>query len=538
MLVPKEKSNRQIQPADETVVSSFSPRIESTPKPSFTKASFTPTIESTKSLGQSELTNSAGKTHIVKHRTRSGDQHALQGTYDIEPDEMTKTIENQHNTVSPSQLSMEKTKVLTKPSSNARALKSTHRKPRRKTTKEIETTKVIKSRKPRSVSPESDAEEETVDDIQEPGPSEKTKLLKKGKKKKSRSVSPKSQDSEAEAPETTKIVKKGRKKSQSFMLTQSESEEDSAEGTKVVKKGKSKKPRPNLPENDLFAQPEQPSADDSNEAPKIKLSDLKRKSRRASKSAVDSSEAFDNSESRPLRSRKRKSDESLPSNNEEPVQNEHFESVNFELTKSQAEEEDENEQEEEETGQSNKKKRRSSVRFAKDNKTHEIPHHEEEEESQMSGDEANVDTNRRKTLDRRGAKKPKKTLKKSDFMKTKDEESEIDRHKQLFYQHCVILPEDNENNLRRSKRTRFKTGTLVRRFTPMLMEKDIKLGNFHFNEMKFDKYSFGGIDNKLATKKKNQAAVNKKISPKTKKTQNVEEVINNLNETGNDITKY
>ena len=64
------------------------------------------------------------------------------------------------------------------------------------------------------------------------------------------------------------------------------------------------------------------------------------------------------------------------------------------------------------------------------------------------------------------------------------------------------------------------------------MEKDIKEGNFMFNDIRFGKYAFGGIDNILATKKKNANAV-KKVTPEKKKSaKNVENVIKNLNETG------
>ena len=409
---------------NDTVVSSFSPQIESTPKPSFTKASFTPTLESTKSVNKSaektKVIAQSDKTKVIRRSSRNStvDQPGT-STFDVD-----------QSTRDPKPATFEATQVIHK------AKKSTHRKS--KESSQVHTRKSLRNSATFDVEP----------------------------------------DEVAETPEVVQPVN---------------------EATKIVEKSR-KKPRG--------------------------------RPKKSSPESVKSSEVFDNEATI---TRKRKSESPVVSEDDEPEQNEHFESVNFELSKSESEPENEP------SPKRKSKKRRSSVRFARENQTREISAEDQVEENvehPTATEEPDSDKeNRRRTLDRRGDKKiEKRKLKKSDFLASKKAEDEFDKQKELYMQQCVMLPDENPDGLRRSTRVRFKPDEFgmerAHKVNKILTEKDIKQGNFGFNDFKFDKYSFGGIDKKVAERKQNQQKL-KKLSPRDKKSAKAaENIINNLNDTG------
>ena len=421
---------------NDTVVSSFSPRIESTPKPSFTKASFTPTLESTKSVNSlsAEKTKTIAKrpdeTKVIRRSPRNS-------TVD-QPGTSTFDVDQNTQDLGPKPATFEATQVVHK------ARKSTHR-------KSNESTQSVQTRK----SPRKSA----TFDIEPNEPAETTKVVKRNKKA---------------VNEETKVIEKTRKKTRGAKL-----------------------------------------------------------SRKSSVETAKSSEVFDNEATI---TRKRRSESPVVSEDDAPEQNEHFESVNFELTKSESEEEPAKPP----SPKRKSKKRRSSVRFARENQTREISAEDQqiEQNSEQPTEEVDSDKeNRRRTLDRRGAKKTeKRKLKKSDFLASKTVDDELQKQKQLYMQQCVVLPDENPEGLRRSNRIRFKPDEFglerAHKIVPMLTEKDIKKGNFRFNDFHLDKYSFGGLDNKIANRKQNQQKL-KKLSPRDKKSAKAtQNIINNLNETG------
>merc|ERR1711892_571333 len=419
---------------NDTLVSTFSPRIESTPKPSFTKASFTPTLEPDKADSTRQTRSLPGGTSA---------------TFDVTPRDQTVDVPE-----------TEKTKVVKKGKKKSKAPVEAPEEPDAdEDDPPAETTKVIQHRARKSTHRKSS-------NISSNLPAETTKVIVKGKKPRKSIIHSSSDDDHVEPAdvdgETTKVIEPRKKKK-------------SKEGEIIVKRGRGR------PKKTQATSPPPSSEEDETEEPDEERS-----------------------------SRKRKSDEGLSDAGGDggPVDNEHFESVNFELTKSSDNDENEPEQDEPvETEVTKRKEKPSSSR-----------------------------KERRQTLDRRGvkiAKKKKTSLKKTDFLMDKQSESELEARKKLYLRNNVILPEtDNPNNYRRSKRTRFKASAHpVHRFSKLLTEKDIKEGKFLFNDVRFDKYSFGGIDNIVATRKKNANAM-KKITPEKKKSaKNVEHVIKNLNET-------
>ena len=441
---------------NDTVVSSFSPRIESTPKPSFTKASFTPTLESTKSINKSaEKTKTIAKSDKTKVIRKSSRNSTVEqpGTSTFDVDQNTKDLE-------PAPATFEATQVVYK------SRKSTHRK----------SNQSIQTRK----SPRKSA----TFDVEPEEPAETTKVVKKSKNA---------------VNEETKIVEKSRKKTvgrpkkSSESVRSSEVLENEATITRKRSVGRPKKPS----------------------------------------ESVKSSEVFENEATI---TRKRRSESPVVSDDDAPQQNEHFESVNFELTKS------ESEPEKPPSPKRKSKKRRSSVRFARENQTREISAEQEDVDQPTPTEEPDSDKeNRRRTLDRRGdnknaKKSEKRKLKYSDFLATKRTEDELQKQKEMYMQHCIILPDENPDGLRRSSRLRFKPDEFglerANKVVPILSEKDIKEGNFRFNDFKLDKYSFGGIENKVAARKQNQQKL-KKLSPRDKKSAKAaENIINNLNDTG------
>merc|ERR1711892_192811 len=344
---------------NDTLVSTFSPRIESTPKPSFTKASFTPTLESDKADSTRQTRSLPGGTSA---------------TFDVTPRDRTVDVpETEKTKVVKKGKKKSKAPVATEPDADEddlpsettqviqhRARKSTHRKSSNVSSNlPGETTKVIvKGKKPRKSIIHSSSDDDHVEAADVDG--ETTKVIEPRKKTKSK--------------EGETIVKRGRgrpKKTQSTSPPPSSENDDHddadagvSETTKVMEPRKKTKSKEGLGETIVKRGRGRPKKNQATSPPPS--------------SEEDETEEPDEERS----SRKRKSDEGLSDAGGDggPVDNVHFESVNFELTKSS--DNDENEPEQDEPSETEvtkrKKKRRSSIRFAEANQTHEIPHREDD----------------------------------------------------------------------------------------------------------------------------------------------------------------
>ena len=66
----------------------------------------------------------------------------------------------------------------------------------------------------------------------------------------------------------------------------------------------------------------------------------------------------------------------------------------------------------------------------------------------------------------------------------------------------------------------------------MLSEKQIKNGDFGFNDFQLDKYAFGGLDQAVTTKKTIRERLEKPSPEEKKKAKNAKKALDRLNETG------